>query len=90
MTKKDVLIGTAISSLIALSALSAAHQASAQDSAATEKCYGVVKAGKNDCAGPGHTCQGQAKADASEQEYILVPAGTCERLVNGSTTAKAG
>ncbi|MGI9257999.1 MAG: BufA1 family periplasmic bufferin-type metallophore, partial [Gammaproteobacteria bacterium] len=23
-----------------------------------EKCYGVVAAGKNDCAGPGHTCQG--------------------------------
>jgi len=89
MTKKDALIGTAISSLVALGALSFATQTTAQDAPETERCYGVVKAGKNDCAGPGHTCQGQAKTDASTQEYILVPAGTCERLVNGSTVAKA-
>ena len=48
-----------------------------------EKCYGVVKAGKNDCAGPGHTCQGQAASDGDANEFILVPNGTCDRLVNG-------
>ena len=53
-----------------------------------EKCYGVAKAGKNDCAGPAHACSGQSKQDASGQEYIVVPKGTCERLVNGSLTAK--
>jgi len=87
--KKDALIGTALTGLVALGALALATQATAQDQE-MEKCYGVVKAGKNDCAGPGHTCQGQARTDASPQEYLLVPAGTCERLVNGSTTAKAG
>ena len=48
-----------------------------------EKCYGVVSAGKNDCAGAGHTCQGQATADASAEEFILLPAGTCDRLTGG-------
>lgn len=48
-----------------------------------EKCYGVVKAGKNDCAGKGHSCAGQAKKDADATEFVLVPKGTCARLVNG-------
>jgi uncharacterized membrane protein len=81
-TRKTVLNAT-IGSLLALGALGVATQATAQDEE-TEKCYGVVKAGKNDCAGPGHTCQGQASTDGDPDEYITVPAGTCERLVNGS------
>ena len=84
-TKKTVLNAT-ISSLLALGALSVAGQVAAQE-AEMEKCYGVVKAGKNDCAGPGHTCQGQAATDGDPNEYINVPAGTCERLVGGSTEA---
>ena len=88
MIKKHALITTAVSSLFAISALGLSLNATAQD-AELEKCYGVVKAGKNDCAGPGHTCQGQAKVDGGDNEFVMVPAGTCERLVNGSTTAKA-
>ena len=53
-----------------------------------EKCAGVVKAGKNDCAANGHSCQGQAKADGNAKEWIYVPSGTCARLVNGSVAAK--
>lgn len=95
MTKRDVLIRMAVGSLLAAGlGMSAVAQQQGQQNQAQaeqgkEKCYGVVKAGKNDCAGPGHTCQGQAKTDANPQEYILVPAGTCERLANGSLTARA-
>jgi uncharacterized membrane protein len=60
----------------------------ADEAATTEKCYGVAKAGKNDCAGAGHACAGQAKSDASAKEFVKLPKGTCERLVGGSTTAK--
>ena len=60
----------------------------ADDGAKTEKCYGVAKASKNDCAGAAHACAGQSKADASPKEFITVPKGTCERLVNGSLTSK--
>jgi len=80
MTKKQALISSAVSSLLAVGALAVSTQASAQD---MEKCYGVVAAGKNDCAGPGHTCQGQAASDASPEEFILLPSGTCDRIAGG-------
>lgn len=53
-----------------------------------EKCYGVVKAGKNDCSSSkkgGHSCAGAASIDGDKTEWILLPKGTCDRLVNGST-----
>lgn len=80
MTNKQALISTAVTSLLAVGALAMSTQASAQE---MEKCYGVVKAGANDCAGPGHTCQGQAATDASAEEFILLPAGTCDRISGG-------
>jgi uncharacterized membrane protein len=87
MTKRDTL-KTAIGTLLAAGALATVTAATAQDKPDMEKCYGVVKAGKNDCAGPNHTCQGQAKTDANPQEFVLVPAGTCEKLANGNLVAK--
>lgn len=51
-----------------------------------EKCYGVVKAGQNDCADMAktHSCQGQATVDGSGGEFITLPKGACEKLVGGS------
>jgi uncharacterized membrane protein len=43
----------------------------------------VAKAGKNDCAGPGHVCAGLAKTDADPDEYVNLPKGTCEHIVGG-------
>ena len=85
MKTKTALISTAVASLLAFGAISTSHAA---DDTATEKCYGVAKAGKNDCAANGHACAGQAKASANGKEWIKVPTGTCERIVGGSTTAK--
>ncbi|MGJ3260619.1 MAG: DUF2282 domain-containing protein [Rhodospirillales bacterium] len=43
------------------------------------KCYGVAKAGQNDCAaGPGTTCAGTSKVDYQGNAWKLVPKGTCE------------
>jgi uncharacterized membrane protein len=59
----------------------------AQDNTgATEKCYGVVKAGKNDCASADgrHSCGGKATVDGDGGEYISLPKGVCEKLVGGS------
>ncbi len=52
----------------------------------TEKCYGVVKAGKNACgsADKAHGCAGMATVDGSGVEWIALPKGTCEKLVGGS------
>jgi uncharacterized membrane protein len=48
-----------------------------------ERCYGVVKAGKNDCGTAKHACAGQAQKDADEGEWVMLPAGSCERLLGG-------
>ena len=43
-----------------------------------EKCFGVAKAGKNDCAaGPGTSCAGTSKVDYQGNSWTLVPKGTC-------------
>jgi uncharacterized membrane protein len=48
---------------------------------ATEKCYGVSLAGKNDCAaGPGTTCAGTSKMDYQGNAWKMVPAGTCTSI----------
>jgi uncharacterized membrane protein len=48
---------------------------------AMEKCYGVAKAGHNDCkAGAGTTCAGTAAADYQRNAWKLVPAGTCVHI----------
>ena len=55
-----------------------------------EKCYGIAKAGKNDCASTGaNSCAGTSKANADPRAWVYVPAGYCERIVNGSLTPKA-
>jgi uncharacterized membrane protein len=81
---------TAFAAIGSLLALSVATHAFAADKPQMdmEKCYGVAKAGKNDCAGAAHACAGQSKTDNNGKEFLSVPKGTCERLVGGSLTAK--
>lgn len=43
-----------------------------------EKCYGVSKAGMNDCAaGPGTSCAGTSVVDYQGNAWTYVDAGTC-------------
>ena len=86
--KKTSATVTAISSLLTLGAALSASPSFAADKADMEKCYGVVKAGKNDCAGPAHACAGQSKTDAGGKEFVTLPKGTCARLTGGSLTPK--
>lgn len=87
MISKRVLISSAIATVIAMAGMAASAQDKDSEKA-MEKCYGVVAAGKNDCAGNGHACQGQATKSADPGEFIALPAGICERLEGGSTTPK--
>ena len=57
-----------------------------------EKCYGVAKAGKNDCAaGPGTSCSGTSTRDYQGNAWKLVDKGTCTSIKtpkgNGSLKA---
>ncbi len=74
MNMKTLAISAAVGSMLAL----AANPVLAADGA-KEKCYGVAKAGKNDCAANGHSCAGQAKKDNDPNEWKHMPAAECEK-----------
>ena len=50
-----------------------------------EKCYGVVKAGSNDCQTATSSCAGTSKRDNQADAWIYLPAGTCGKIAGGST-----
>ena len=55
-----------------------------------EKCYGVAKAGKNDCQTANSSCMGTSRRDGQGDAWIYVPAGTCDRVVGGALQPKRG
>ncbi|MBX3655667.1 MAG: DUF2282 domain-containing protein [Ramlibacter sp.] len=71
------LIATAAVSL--LSTLMVATPAAAADK---EKCFGIAKAGQNDCANlsGSHSCAGQSKLSDDKGEWKYVAKGTCKTL----------
>lgn len=46
------------------------------------KCFGVAKAGENDCSGGAgtHSCKGFSTEDFNGRDWKLVAAGTCLQL----------
>jgi len=86
--KKSIFIAAALASTIAPVLLSAQKPAPAPTFKA-EKCYGIARAGKNDCASTGNnSCGGTSKINSDPKAWIYVPEGYCERIVGGSKTAK--
>jgi len=85
MDTKSKLLHSAIAGVIALG-LAQHAAAQGQDK---EKCYGVAKAGQNDCGTASHTCAGKAKKDNAPDEWKYVPKGTCEKA-GGKTQPPKG
>jgi uncharacterized membrane protein len=52
-----------------------------------EKCYGIAKAGQNDCGTASHHCGGEARSDGEKDAWIFVPTGVCNKIVGGSNKA---
>ncbi|MDO6386595.1 MULTISPECIES: DUF2282 domain-containing protein [unclassified Uliginosibacterium] len=75
---KQILATSALASILALAAVQPAF--AADD--AKEKCYGVAKAGANDCASAAgtHSCAGQSKMDNDPNTFKLVAAGSCAKM----------
>lgn len=83
MKKSNLAVTAAITGLIAMgSTVLAVPSAVAADK---EKCYGVSKAGKNDCATKTSSCAGTAKEDNQSDAFIVVPKGLCDKLSGGKT-----
>ena len=76
MTQRSV-IAAAAAAVMSLSMV--AMPAAAQDK---EKCFGIAKAGQNDCASisGSHSCAGQSKVDMDKGEWKYVAKGTCKDM----------
>ncbi|MGR4991987.1 DUF2282 domain-containing protein [Vibrio rotiferianus] len=85
MKKSNLAVAAAVTGLLALGGtmLTATPAVAAEK----EKCYGVSKAGKNDCATKSSSCAGTAKEDNQIDAFIVVPKGLCDKLAGGSTTS---
>jgi len=84
--KNQALVSSALAAALSLGLVA---QAQAADTA-KEKCYGIAKAGQNDCANASgsHSCAGQSKVDKGADEWKYVAKGTCEKE-GGTTKAPA-
>lgn len=83
MKKSNLAVTAVVTGLIAMGGtmLTAAPAMAAEK----EKCYGVAKAGKNDCATKTSSCAGTAKEDNQKDAFVVVPNGLCGKLAGGNT-----
>ena len=89
---KNLIIKT-ISAVLALATSSLLHanpesgeaMMNASPIKGMEKCFGIAKAGMNDCGNASHNCSGEAKIDGDKKEWLFVPEGLCKRIVGGSS-----
>ncbi|MDD5295762.1 MAG: DUF2282 domain-containing protein [Rhodocyclaceae bacterium] len=81
MQVQHKLIQSAVAGLLALGIVATSGSALAADTA-KEKCFGVAKAGQNDCGSnkSKHSCAGLSKVDNDPSDFKYVPKGTCEKM----------
>jgi uncharacterized membrane protein len=82
------LLSTALAAALALALVPAAQAHG--DLKGKERCYGIAKAGQNDCANLSgtHGCAGMAAKNNDPGEWKAVPNGTCKKL-KGMTESQA-
>ena len=73
-------LSSALASVLAMGLVGAA--AAEDKAAAKEKCYGITKAGQNDCANlsGSHSCAGQSKLENDAGEWKYVATGSCKEM----------
>ena len=78
-----LILSAAIGSLLVLGL--ASGNASAAEMKNMEKCFGIAKAGMNDCSSnkSAHSCAGQATKNNDPMDFVAVPKGTCEKIAGG-------
>jgi len=88
---KDKIIKSAMTAFLVLATThSASAIAAASDTTNSEKCYGVVKSGMNDCKTATSSCAGSSTKDNQADAFVFVPKGLCDKLVGGKLTAPDG
>lgn len=81
MRDQGQIIQSAIASLLAAGLLVAATSSSAANDD-KERCFGIAKAGQNDCGTRinKHSCHRMGKVDNDPHEFKYVPKGSCEKI----------
>jgi len=70
-----------VAALLASSLPAAAHEPKhSEQPPGTEQCYGVAKAGENQCGTASHACGAVSTVDNDPAEWKYVPKGTCEKM----------
>jgi uncharacterized membrane protein len=88
--KTKLLLASAVAAAISIPAITGAQAGPAPaPKFEAEKCYGVAKAGKNDCQTANSSCAGTSKRDGQKDAWVYIPKGACDRLVNGSLQPRA-
>lgn len=87
-TIKSLSVAAALAGAVGLAATLAPVDATASDKV---KCYGIAKAGENDCANKAgtHSCAGQSTVDYSGDDWKLADKAECMDM-GGKETAFEG
>ncbi len=87
---RRLVIASALAAAVAGPSMAVVARGATQEPAfKAEKCYGIARAGKNDCASTGNSsCAGTSKVNGDPKAWLYVPEGYCDRIVGGSLKAK--
>jgi uncharacterized membrane protein len=88
MKTSQFLLASALAAALAMPNTAQAGPAP-QPKFQAEKCYGIAKAGTNDCQTANSSCAGTSHRDNQGDAWIYLPAGSCEKVVGGSIQPKA-
>ena len=85
--KSSALIASAVAAAFAIpaTALGGPAPKPAYDA---EKCFGIAKAGKNDCQTANSACATTSKRNGQADAWVYVPVGACAKVVGGSLQPK--
>ncbi len=95
MNRIQALVNSTLAGVIALANggcsdfVAASKKEEAFSMGHTETCYGIARAGENDCKTATTVCAGWARQDRDPTAYVYLPAGTCEKIVGGSLKPKS-
>jgi uncharacterized membrane protein len=83
---KSLLAATSVLGALALATVQS-HAAPVAQPPSSERCYGVARAGLNDCAAGIHSCAGQSTRNFDRASFVYLPRGECAKLAGGQLTA---
>jgi uncharacterized membrane protein len=87
--KSNLLIASAVAAALTMPFVSIAQGGPAPTPKfQAEKCFGIAKAGENDCQTANSSCAGTSRRDGQGDAWIYLPAGTCGKLIGGSLQPK--